>query len=468
MIRRLAPALVAAAVVAVVVPTFTLLDRPSGQAVPLQRVGEPVVVNDSEAVNFQAGDAGLPASAGAFPPNPDNVGPCDPGQLTAVLDLASEQVRVEPRQNTVCLLPPDSRVELPPPVSVVLDLQTAVPNPPVFGGRLVQSGGIAFNADWSGRCDVLPSSGSLVGVGLRVPLPVTGTPPSCGAGGPMLRVGPAHAARRPGAVVPADRAGLAISLQLPTEVSSGKDFTYDVVVANPSEHTIALRPCPTFSATFRGPTGGSGGGGRLPCDRLPGRLEARTKLVLVMHVRTSNAEPTKTEIRAEGNVRWGIAGTPEATGTLSVVQHAPEQLPAVPYLAPTGQPPAKSSFRYPGGNGAFAVILAGPARVRVGDTLRYRAVFTNPEGGPVVPLTPCPAWTELLAQAPKVTNRPDIVERTGAVNCAQAPAKIGPGQQIAFEMERVIGPDTPPGAYQLYWQIHNGLVSAPFDLEIVP
>jgi hypothetical protein len=106
--------------------------------------------------------------------------------------------------------------------------------------------------------------------------------------------------------------------------------------------------------------------------------------------------------------------------------------------------------------------------VRVGDTLRYRAVFTNPEGGPVVPLTPCPAWTELLAQAPKVTNRPDIVERTGAVNCAQAPAKIGPGQQIAFEMERVIGPDTPPGAYQLYWQIHNGLVSAPFDLEIVP
>jgi hypothetical protein len=251
-------------------------------------------------------------------------------------------------------------------------------------------------------------------------------------------------------------------------VASGGAFTYQVELANPTRNSISLRPCPTFVSLVLGAGGGGGGPGRLPCDDLPDRLAPGSKLVLVMHAETSIAPPTTSDVRNTGTIRWGIAGADEATASLTTVQHAPQALPPVPYLAPTGTAPAKSSFRYRSAGGAFPIIIDGPAQVRAGETLHYRAVFTNPAGGPVVPLQPCPAWTETMAQAPKVTNKPDIVERTGAVNCSKAPSEVRPGQQVAFEMARVIGPDTPPGAYQIYWQVHNGLVSAPFDLEVLP
>jgi hypothetical protein len=466
-LRRLAPVLVAAAVVAVVLPTFAFLDHPASTAVPLQQVGEPVDVDPVAARDFRPDDAGLPVSSMALPDDP-NLRACEAAGLTATLDLAAGRVLIEPPRATACRLPADLHVQLPTGVTVKEDVQPDVPNPPGFGGRFLQSTGVAFNTSWSGSCDALPNAGSVVGGELRIAMTVTGTPASCGTGDGALRVGPAHQTRAPGAIVPTDRAGLVVSLELPDEVDSGAAFTYRVTLGNPTDDSIALRPCPTFTSLTMGPAGGGGGPGRLPCDKLPDRLEAHTKVVLVMHASTFVGPAATTESRAEGSIRWGIAGTEDASGSLTVVQRAPKALPPVPYLAPSGTPPPKSSFRYPGASGAFPIVLDGPARVHAGDVLRYRAVFTNRTGGPVVSLEPCPPWTELMAQAPKVTDKPDIIERSGAVNCTSAPKEIRPGEQVAFEMERLIGPDTPPGAYQIYWQFGGVGASAPFDLEVIP
>jgi hypothetical protein len=460
--------LAAAAVVAIAVPVAVVAQRGATAPVPLAQVGDPVPAEFGPNVRFLPTDAGLPGAA-AIRIDP-RLTQCTAQQLTAVLDLAGDQLNVRTGpQGRACQLPGDLRVTLPGAVTVVREEQPEVPNPPDFSeGQFLHAAGIALNARWTGRCDALPTSGTLDGTGLTVAFPVQGTPAGCGTGDPALRVGPAHLANRPGGVVPRDRADLDVTLQLPEEVSRGAEFEYQVSLANPTGHDVSLRPCPTFATRFIGNGTGGGGYGRLPCDRLPDTLHARQKVAVLMTERTWGDQPAQADSRSEAEVTWQIAGTPKATGTLDVVDRAPKVLPPVPYLAPSGQPPAKSSFRYPAMNGPFPVVIEGPATVRVGETLRYKVVFTNPPGGPTVPLRPCPRWTELVAQAPKVTNRPKILERTGAVNCAQAPDHIGPGEQITFEMERLINADTPPGAYQLYWQIHNGMTSAPFDLDVQP
>src|SRR4051812_15499714 len=195
-LRRLAPLFVAAAVVAAVIPAYIVLDRSSETAVPLQQFGDAVDVDASAMGTFRPDDAGLPASShAAMEPT---VRDCDASQLVAVLDLGGEGLQVQPRQPAVCLLPADAHVELAAPVTVRQQLQPDVPNPPGFGGRFLQSNGILFNTTWSGRCDAVPTGGYLVASGLRVPVKVTGTPPTCGTGDAELLVGPAHAVSLPG------------------------------------------------------------------------------------------------------------------------------------------------------------------------------------------------------------------------------------------------------------------------------
>jgi hypothetical protein len=443
-----------------------LVQRGTESARPLQQVGEAVPAESGPHLRFLPTDAGLPADA-HFAPRP-NVPDCTDSDLTAVLDLAGERLLITPRAQQACLLPDDLRVTVPDQVTVVQDRQPAVPNPPDFGGQFVHSPGVALNARWSGPCERTPTSGTLTGTGLSLGFTTKGTPASCGAGEETLHLGPAHNSGGPGAVVPEDRADLEVTLQLPKEVRRGAPFDYRVAVANPSDHDVALRPCPTFATSYQ-ETGHGGGGsyGRLPCAQLPDVLHARQQIVVLMTGRTQTVEPATAESRTSAELTWQISGTDPATGRLEVVDRPPKALAPVPYLSPSGASPAPSTFRYTPGNGAFPVVIEGPASVRVGEVLRYKAVFTN-SGGPVVPLRPCPGWTELVAQAPKVTNRPKIIERSGVIDCVHAPDQVNPGEQIAFEMERVIGTDTPPGAYQVYWQIHNGMTSAPFDLEVLP
>lgn len=463
--RGLVPAVAAAAVVAVALAAALIAQRGSATTRPIEQVAGPVPVASLGATKFRSTDAGLPAAA-SFGTDP-HIAACSAGQLEASLDLGEGQILVHVRNAGVCALAADLRVTLDGPVSVVNESQPDVPNPPVFNGRFLHSVGIALNAEWSGSCDSVPREGALVAADLTVPLTVTGSPAGCGSGAQVLRVGPAHLATGPGAIVPVDRARLVVSLRLPTEVSSGGEFEYQVIIANPTQSAVSLRPCPTFATSFNSAGAGFGGYGRIPCEQLPQQLNGREQVALLMTGTTQTAEPVRSDSRTTAELVWQIAGTEKATGSLEVVQRAPRILPPVPYLAPTGEATAKSSYRYPAGNGTFPVIIEGPATARVGETLHYKVVFTNPDGGPTVPLRPCPAWTELMAQAPKVTNRPKIVERTGALNCAQAPDHVAPGEQIVFEMERLIGPDTPPGAYQMYWQIHNGMTSAPFDVDVV-
>src|SRR4051794_17726522 len=173
-LRRLAPLFVAAAVVAAVIPTYIVLDRPSGTGGPLQQFGDPVDVDASAMGTFRPDDAGLPASShAAMEPS---VRDCDASQLVAVLDLGGEGLQVQPRQPGVCMLPADAHLELAAPVTVKQEVQPDVPNPPGFGGGFLQSTGILFNTTWSGRCEATPTDGYLVGSGLRVPVKVTGTP----------------------------------------------------------------------------------------------------------------------------------------------------------------------------------------------------------------------------------------------------------------------------------------------------
>jgi hypothetical protein len=466
--RAWAPAFAAAAVVVLVVaPAVLVAQRGPSHPRPLEQVGGPVAVEDGPTVRFRPTDAALPAAAnfGLFDPNrPD----CTPDDVTAVLDLTDGALHIRPRQLQVCLLPEDLHVTVPAPVGVVRDEQPQVPNPPEFGGRFLHARGVDLNATWTGRCDEIPARGTVAGGDLTVPFTVSGSHAGCGTADPELHVGPAHQAGGPGGVVPADRADLNVSLQLPVEVASGATFQYQITLANPTGHDVALRPCPTFAVMYRSRGGGTGSMGRAPCDQLPESLHSRQQVTLLATQLGSSAGPTKQDSRTPGELTWQIAGAEPAHGTVDVVEAAPKIVDAVPYLAPSGEAPVKSTFRYPPVNGAFPVNLEGPATVHVGEVLRYKVVFVNPAGGPTVPLEPCPTWTEIVAQAPKVTHRPKIIERTGTINCDQAPTRVNPGEQITFEMERPIGSDTPPGAYQVYWQIHNGMTSAPFDLDVLP
>jgi hypothetical protein len=469
LLRRAAPLLAAAAVVAVVAPIVLLAQRDSAHhPTSFIQVGSPVAIERGPAGQFRRDDAGLPAARRPYGGHPPNLPSCTAAELIAALDLSEGIVRIDLRPGgTSCLLPADVHVEAAAPLRVVTQQQPDVVNPPEFDGRFLHRGGIELNAAWTGDCAALPTQVEVTGTELgSLEAAVRGRPATCGAGAARLLVGPAHPTENPGGIVPTDRSGLTLQLVLPAEVGNAGPFDYRVTIANPTAEPISLRPCPTFAASYTGPTGaGHGTGGRLPCDALPARLASHEEVVIAMTETADNGAPQQNGGSGDGTVTWQIAGTMAASAPVHVVQHAPKVLPPVPYAAPSGLAPAPVAFPFQS-NGAFPIVIEGPTTVRSGETLRYRAVFTNPDGGASVALQPCPGWIETFVVAPKAAANPTPDVRKGAVNCAHAPEQIAPGESIAFEMELAIPADTAPGPYQLFWQLNRGIDSEPFDLDV--
>lgn len=465
--RKLVPLAAAAAAVAVVVPVVLADGAAQDADEPVTPVGAPVRMTLSPMQDrFRSADAGLPRG----PVANLRLRPCRTSAVQGSLDLAAGLLNIGVRRGEMaCGLPDQVDVDLGSEVAVEHDVQPKVPNPPDFGGRMLDASGVLLSARWSGTCARVPDQASLTGLdGGAVPLKVTGTPETCGDGRSALTLGPAHRPGMPGAVVPADRAGLDVDVEVPEELKDGETFEYTVTLANPTDGVIALRPCPTYSINILVVRGtGTGDNGRLPCEVLPNELPGGRSFQVVGQATLPSGAVG--EGSAEGPLRltWQIAGPKEATATAVVTGTDPVALPDVPYLAPNGAVPAQSSFRYQS-SGTFPVLIEAATRVRAGEVLRYRAVLTNPGGASAIPMRPCPPWTETFVVAPQVNPNPRPLIRKGVANCAKAPEQIEPGEQVAFLMELTIPPDAAPGPYQLFWQMHRGLASGPFDLLVTP
>lgn len=457
--RRWAPLTAAAAVLLVAVASIAVTVHRGSSAPPAPTLAATARVVQQTARDSRDSDAGPPVSYD--PPLPlDQLSACTADAVTATLDLDEGVLRLDHHERRrACALPAALGLDLPG-VDVRELPQPDVPNPPRYDGRYLTTDGVTRNATWSGACTQLPAAGRLQG--LDVPVAVTGTPPDCGPGAARLDLGPAHQAGKPGAVVPADRRALRVDVDLPEDPSPAS-VDYLVHLTNTGDRPVSLRPCPTYSyLVMLDPGGGSGDRGRLPCEQLPDTLAPHQRVDLQLTTQLfATTDPGPHQL----TVTWSIAGTPPGTARATVRDRPVVELPDVPYLAPGADVPAPSSFRYLF-SGAFPVALEGPRTVAAGSVLRYRAVLTNGSGRPDVPLQPCPAWTETLVLAPKASETPTPLVRRGAVDCARAPAVVRGGERIAFEMELTVPADTPAGSYQLFWQLHRGVDSDPFDLEV--
>lgn len=454
----LAPALAAAACVAIVAAAAGVATHRGSDAPAFADLGPPVPV-DLQAVPRED-DAGLP-TVGPTLPAP----PCTPEDVRARFEGSGLLVSGTGRS---CRLPegltPLGGTEL----RVTQRVQPDVPNPPQFGGRGLFSQGITSAAAWTGAC---PEAGAvlLMAPGWRgTRVPVTGRPSGCGGtADPALALGPAHRSGVPGGSVTADRAGLQLTLTAPERTIAGGRLDFALAVRNPTSTPIALRPCPTFVFDLHADQGGWGSGiGRFPCDRLPELLRPQTELTLGF----GQQLPTPTAGQAGGpaSLTLTIAGARTATTTLEIAPAVITERVTIPYAAPS--PGYRPPFVRGVGSrsGAFPIQITAPTSVRAGDVLRYRAVLTLPpdEG---LSLSPCPGWRESFYPAPSTgaaKSAAGSVARTGPVTCSQAPAALKAGSEVTFEMELSIPADTQPGPYQVVWQLLNGLNSAPFDFTV--
>jgi len=88
-----------------------------------------------------------------------------------------------------------------------------------------------------------------------------------------------------------------------------------------------------------------------------------------------------------------------------------------------------------------------PATSRAGATLRYVVTLTNPSSRTVL-LTPCPAYTEGLA------NEGWAVQRSFALNCESVRA-IPPHGSVAYDMKLDVPVEMSPATAKFGWQLNT-------------
>lgn len=221
----------------------------------------------------------------------------------------------------VLLGPADGQVG---PKSTVLQ-PPAAPQPPQMPSRYVSpERDVVVPVALSGSNCVRSSAGSVLGLGPSFiginfegdKLPCDpAMPPSDGT----LALAPPRTEGTPAALLPADRKGLRVTLELPEEAIPGKPLRYLVRVANPTTSPISLNPCPAYQTVFgwsdTESTSTFSGTGRLNCDAAPDALTAGEELVFEM-IQTKWQPSSATRKPVKLAIRWGIAGPEAASGAL--------------------------------------------------------------------------------------------------------------------------------------------------------
>jgi hypothetical protein len=260
------------------------------------------------------------------------MGQCTATGLSARLDLGAGRLLLTwtapAGHKTVCRLGDDD------PTLTLLDangaetarasnlVQPAVVNPPERRQRYVdQRNALQTTFSWASSCGAAPTRAQLSGLTAdALPVAVAGAMPPCRGENEQPVLGLLGGS----AIVPADRSGLRVSLEVPSGLSAGAAVTFVGRIENPTSAAISLRPCPTYlleqRATYAdeyGPRGTSGGDTRrVPCDALPDTVPPGAALRFDVPGRIDVSPDLRG--RHPADLRFGISGAEAWAATVDV------------------------------------------------------------------------------------------------------------------------------------------------------
>lgn len=459
--------------------------------------GPLVALVSSGGINeFHDTDALLPSAPDDLAPPAPGSAPCTASGLTGTLRLSGTDglMALTGRPSTSCQSPPDES-----PSVRLLDAQGRTvsqsrgvvqeplrDSPPALpyvagffaGARTEIHASLAFPDGCS------PSATSAVLVGLTVdpiPLQMQGGLPACsGRQDAQPVLGLLHGMGEPGAVVPADRAHLRLSVTTPDTLVAGKAAEVQFRLRNTGDKPVSLSPCPTWrvrSDTERtdgwsGRTPWFDDHGRFPCEALPESIEPGQEVAFrAQELLGGSPDPgEKAPRRISDN--WTVSGVPEAHSEHTLVQPPPPTPVADVPWAKTPVPPGKAQVGIKvGASLPYAVLRPTfetlPATVQPGSVLSYTVRLTNqaPGRGVSIPLDPCPGFVQAMQAAGGQT----VVDEH-YLNCAAAPGSLRAGDALLLHMQLAVPADTPTGRLNLTWKIGKldmyGSASATAAVEV--
>ena len=376
-------------------------------------------------------------------------------QITALLNRYADEMAA----GTVIPTPPVSTPEREKPSRL---RKVGVP----FGAAAAAAA-VAFVATTVGSGSGTPTVIDVIAGGGPVPQQESDTPPP---GFTLLEFPPDIAEADPEVPVPPGRERLRLALELPDAPVVEELTPYTIVIANPTDDPVSLKPCPGYRIEY----GGQSSTGRLPCEQLPDQVAVGQTLRITLEAEFGMWDGPDADPARPIDVSWAIRGPDPAIGT-TVLMYPPMPPPVA--TAPFTEAPAPPGEPLSGPEGLsrglkpwwpmHPTIIDSDKQVRAGEEVAYTVRLWNNNPKDPVDLRPCRGFTQWLQRPVRQPGEQvafldwsfergevgSLLSSEHMLNCKALPSTLAARQWVQLEMRLRVPADYPPGEASLAWKV---------------